>query len=155
MAIEHNSIADGERHEPKGIASASSGQVYIADGGGSGSWTDPKTQITLPLSIVIADVSTAETVYVAIPYAGTITGVWSILEGAIATGDATITVKNSAGTSMGTLTITQSGSAAGDVDSNTSLTNNAVTDADYITVETDGASTNTVKLWLTIELLRS
>jgi len=39
VAIEHNAIADGERHEPKGIASATANQVYIADGAGSGSWS--------------------------------------------------------------------------------------------------------------------
>jgi len=38
IAIEHNVIADGERHEPKGIASAASGQIYMADGASSGVW---------------------------------------------------------------------------------------------------------------------
>ena len=38
MAIEHSSIVDGERHEPTGIGSATSGQVYVADGAGSGVW---------------------------------------------------------------------------------------------------------------------
>lgn len=36
--IEHKDIPDGERHEPKGISGATSGQVYAADGAGSGSW---------------------------------------------------------------------------------------------------------------------
>lgn len=38
MAIEHDSIVDGERHEPKGVGLATSGQIYIADGAGSGVW---------------------------------------------------------------------------------------------------------------------
>ena len=38
MAIEHDSIADGERHEPKGISTASANQVYVSNGAGSGSW---------------------------------------------------------------------------------------------------------------------
>lgn len=37
--IEHSALTTGELHEPKGIASASSKQVYIADGTGSGTWT--------------------------------------------------------------------------------------------------------------------
>ncbi len=41
MAIEHNAIADGERHEPKGIASATANQVYVANGAGSGVWKTP------------------------------------------------------------------------------------------------------------------
>lgn len=40
MAIEHSTIVDGERHEPIGIDSAAAGQVYAADGGGSGSWSN-------------------------------------------------------------------------------------------------------------------
>lgn len=38
MAIEHDAISDGERHEPKGISSATVKQVYTSDGIGSGSW---------------------------------------------------------------------------------------------------------------------
>lgn len=36
--VQHASLTDPELHEPKGVASASSGQVYVADGAGSGSW---------------------------------------------------------------------------------------------------------------------
>lgn len=36
---EHVDIVDPEIHEPKGVASATSGQVYVADGAGSGAWT--------------------------------------------------------------------------------------------------------------------
>jgi len=39
MAIEHSSIGAGEIHEPKGAASALTGQVYVANGAGSGAWT--------------------------------------------------------------------------------------------------------------------
>ena len=38
MAIEHNIITDPDLHEPKGIASANSRNIYIADGAGSGIW---------------------------------------------------------------------------------------------------------------------
>lgn len=41
MAIEHDAIVDGERHEPKGISSATSGQVYVANGATSGTWQIP------------------------------------------------------------------------------------------------------------------
>lgn len=37
--VEHKNLTDPELHEPKGIATASSGQVYIANGSGSGTWT--------------------------------------------------------------------------------------------------------------------
>lgn len=40
MAIEHVDATDPEIHEPKGVAAATSSQVYLANGAGSGSWTD-------------------------------------------------------------------------------------------------------------------
>lgn len=36
--VQHSAITDPDIHEPKGIASASSGQVYVANGSNSGSW---------------------------------------------------------------------------------------------------------------------
>ena len=39
--VEHNSLAGSEVHEPKGIQNASSGQIYLANGTGSGNWTTP------------------------------------------------------------------------------------------------------------------
>lgn len=38
MAIEHKDIPDGQRHEPKGVSSALTGQVYVANGSNSGAW---------------------------------------------------------------------------------------------------------------------
>lgn len=40
MAIEHSDIVSSETHEPKGAAAAQAGEVYVANGAGSGSWTD-------------------------------------------------------------------------------------------------------------------
>lgn len=37
--IQHSSIPDGQRHEPKGISSATNKQVYVADGSASGAWS--------------------------------------------------------------------------------------------------------------------
>lgn len=39
MAIEHVDITDPNIHEPKGVAAASAGDAYVADGLGSGAWT--------------------------------------------------------------------------------------------------------------------
>lgn len=51
MAIEHDAIADGERHEPKGISTATSGHIYVADGLGSGSWSGELTPAFGQMSI--------------------------------------------------------------------------------------------------------
>lgn len=38
MAVQHSAITDPDIHEPKGAAAATTGQVYAADGVGSGDW---------------------------------------------------------------------------------------------------------------------
>jgi hypothetical protein len=37
--VNHSSLTDPYLHEPKGVAAAAAGDVYIADGAGSGSWS--------------------------------------------------------------------------------------------------------------------
>ena len=37
-------LTDPDIHEPKGVSGASSGQVYVADGAGSGDWTASQAQ---------------------------------------------------------------------------------------------------------------
>lgn len=36
--VQHSSLTGAELHEPKGADSASSGEVYVSDGAGSGAW---------------------------------------------------------------------------------------------------------------------
>ena len=38
MTIQHSALTGSDLHEPKGAATALSGQSYLADGAGSGSW---------------------------------------------------------------------------------------------------------------------
>ena len=153
--VNHSTLTDPYLHEPKGVATASSGDVYVADGAGSGSWTAKETLIELSLEGYLEDVSSVETVYVPIPFAGTISKVLTVLEASISSANSTVTVKNSAGSSMGTLTIAHSGSAAGDVDTLSPTSNNVVTADSFITVESDGASTNSAKLRFVVVLDRS
>lgn len=39
--IVHSQLTDPQLHEPKGVATASSGSLYFADGEGSGAWKVP------------------------------------------------------------------------------------------------------------------
>lgn len=148
---EHASLTDPNLHEPKGVAAADVNTVYVADGAGSGDWLP----LTYMVSGVIADISTAETVYIPIPYAGTVTKVTGVLAGVITLADSIVTVKNSAGVSMGTLTIANAGSGAGTVDILSPASNNTVSANSYITVETDGASTGAQKWWFIVTIERS
>lgn len=47
MSTQHASLTGADLHEPKGASSASSGQVYIADGLGSGVWTTVDSSLVL------------------------------------------------------------------------------------------------------------
>lgn len=40
---EHNALTGSQLHEPKGADSAASGTVYVSDGAGSGTWTNPSS----------------------------------------------------------------------------------------------------------------
>ncbi len=79
--------------------------------------------------------------YVPIPFGGTVSRVSSVIAGAITGADVVLTIKNSSAATMGTVTITQAGSAAGNVDFTNPSTNNTITDNDYILVQGDGGAT--------------
>jgi len=149
--VSHSTLTGADLHEPKGVASASNNEVYVANGSASGAWT----ALQYHAHGVIDNVSTSETVYIPMPYAGTVAKVVTVLEGTITGADATITVSNSAGSSMGTITVAYTSSAAGDVDTLAPASNNTVTADDYITIETDGGSTTAQKLWWTVVVDRS
>lgn len=153
--VNHSSLTDPYIHEPKGAASAAAGRVYVANGSGSGTWTAKETLVSETLTGYIEDVSSVETVHVPIPHAGTITKVITVLEGAIGSADATVTVKNGSAVSMGTLTISHTGSASGDIDVLNPTSNNVISAHTFLTVSSDGASTNQAKLRFTIVLDRS
>jgi hypothetical protein len=50
MAIEHDSIPNAELHEPKGADTATIGQIYVADGAGSGNWINTEGAKTVLVS---------------------------------------------------------------------------------------------------------
>ena len=144
--VNHSTLADQYLHEPKGVVSASSGDVYLANGYGSGTWTSRQSMLT----VQFANISTSSNLYVPMPYAGTVTKIQSVLSAAISGGDAVFTVTNSSGSSMGTLTITQSGSAAGDVDTLTPSSNNTVTAGTFIKIACNGGPSSHVEACIVI-----
>lgn len=86
------------------------------------------------------------------PIAGTIEKIYSVLNGgALATGDATLTGKIGAtAITTGALTITQVGSAAGDVDSAVPTAANVVAVGDVISFTVGGTNTGTRKANLSV-----
>ena len=105
------------------------------------------------ITAYLADVSTAGQIYVSPGFNGKIVNVYTALNAAITTANAGLTLKI-AGTAVtgGTITITQSGSAAGDVDSCTPTGANSFTSEQAIEIETDGSSDTTAAVMITLEL---
>lgn len=96
----------------------------------------------------IADISTAETCLMPMPK-GFLVRLAGVLQGAITVGDATITVKKNT-TSLGTITVANGSSAAGDWDELVS-DGAAIADfffdgvSDFLHIETNGGSTDAQK----------
>lgn len=101
---------------------------------------------TRQLTVIMDDISTAGSAFTVSPYAGTISKIQSVIDGAIITADAGITTEiGGAAITSGAITIANSGSAAGTVDSATPTAANTLAVGDALEVITDGASANTVR----------
>ena len=108
------------------------------------------------LTVDMSDISTASSVWVVAPYAGKIVKIYSVINGAITVGDAAITVElgGTAVTGAG-ITIANSGSAAGIVDSSTPTALNTVTAGQAIEIISNGGSTDTCRATFTVVIERS
>ena len=158
--VAHSTLTGANLHEPKGVATASVGQVYVADGAASGAWqkigtseldtTEIIDNLEFYMTALIDDVSTMDEIYVAIPHDCTLDKVITVLEGALTDADAVITVRDDADSSAGTITVAFTSSAAKDVDTLTPASNNVFSEDDVLTIETDGGSTGTQKLFITM-----
>jgi hypothetical protein len=98
-----------------------------------------------------ADASTAEIIYVPVPFSGNLVKIWSALEGAIGTADCVMAVGVGT-TDVGDVTVAYSGSAAGDVDSLVASTH--VDAGGWVKLNKAGASSNAVGLHVTLVIDR-
>lgn len=161
---EHNTLTGNSLHEPKGIDSAGTsdaGKVLTPSSSTAGEGELrflTESEVSGKIEYVVTtfvDVSTAGSVYVPVNFGGTVTGVRSVLHGAIATADVDLTCGvNGVAMTNGTITIAFSGSAAGDVDSASPSAGNTFSAGDYINITSDGASTNAVNATLMLTLTR-
>lgn len=147
MATEHVDIVDGERHEPKGADTALETQVYASDGSQSGAWRYQDAVLTVKMETI----ATAQSVWVVSPINGTIEVMRSVIDAALTTADEAITMEiGGIAVIGGGITITQSGSAAGDVDLNAPTSLNTVTAGQAIEIISAGNSGGTVDAVFTI-----
>jgi hypothetical protein len=101
-------------------------------------------KVLLTLDPISTKASDAQVVRVVSPVAGTVDKIYSVLNAALATGDATLTAAiNATPITSGVITITQAGSAAGDLDVATPSAAKTVAIGDVIKLTGGGASTAT------------
>ncbi len=103
----------------------------------------------------IANISTAGSTFVAVPDGGRIIKILTSIKNAITTADAALSFEIG-GTAVtgGGITVTQSGSAAGDVDTAEPTAANAVNEGDAIEMITNGGSSTTCECQVTFVIRR-
>lgn len=171
MATEHKDITDPEIHEIKDASTAASGEIPIADGAGSHTWgkagldsidlptlyadiEDSLDDATIDIAryywvpVIIEDISTPDKILIPVPDSVTFQSARLVLGGAITVGNAAISFKDGSGNSMGSaVTVTFASSAQGDSYTFTPSSNNVLTGPTYMSIETDGGSTDAQRLY--------
>jgi hypothetical protein len=102
---------------------------------------------------ILENLGTESTVYFAIPVTGTVFEIYSVLDGAITSANETLRFDVNGTEQSDTITITQSGSAAGDVDSATGLSY-SITAGQMLAVGTTGSSGADVNATITVRIRR-
>lgn len=132
---------DGTPFHKSYLVSSNNGTTVGITAGTTATFTERVVLCYNGLSSKASDAAVAR--FVA-PYAGTITKVYTVLNGALATANATFTTAiGGVGVTNGVVTAIQSGSAAGDVASATPSAARTVAAGDLITVTGGGGSTAT------------
>lgn len=107
----------------------------------------------LLLSVQMTDVSAPTTLLVAPGFTGRIRRATSVLGGAITVADSNLKLQiNTTDVTGGAWVVAQSGSAAGDIDQAIPTALNVFQATDHIRIVSDGASTTTATLGVTLEL---
>ena len=105
------------------------------------------------ITVQIEDISTAGQKYVAPGFRGRIRRAHATINGAITSADAVLSLKiGGVAVGGGTITVANAGSAAGSVSSCIPTAANSFTESDAIEVETNGASSGTVEVVITLEV---
>lgn len=107
------------------------------------------------LTTYLADVSTASSAFIAVPstLSGEIVEIATVLGGAISVANATVTAEiNGTAVTGSSITVAYSGSAAGDRDVAKPTAARSVTGGHNIEIISDGGSTGTAPLYVTVAI---
>lgn len=107
------------------------------------------------LTTKVTDISTAGSTFVTAPDSGNVVKIYTSIKNAISVADAALTFEIG-GTAMtnSAITVTQSGSAAGDVDSSTPSALNRIEEGSAIEIISDGGSTTACECVITFVIRR-
>ena len=162
---EHNTLTGAGLHEPLGIdtaATSDAGKVITPDSVTANTGTLRnlvESEINSKTAFITArfdDIGNISNIYIPMEFAGTVTNCRSVIDAALATADTTLQLKvNGTNMTNGLITITQSGSAAGDIDSATPTAANTLTAGQYIQVTSNTGTTGTVNVVLMFTISRT
>lgn len=107
------------------------------------------------LTARLDDVSAASSVNIAVPDDGKIIKIISVLGGAITSANSSVTTSiNGTAVTGGGFTVAHSGSASGDIDTAEPTAANNVSEGQFITITSDGGSSTTQPLDITVIIRR-
>jgi len=143
--MEHRNLTGDSLHEPKGVESATAGQVYVANGTGSGTWQDRLNGIinlnTYGLGGRIDSISDVSSAFFVIPQKANLTKIYGVLSAAITGANSVITIYKNSIAQTPTLTVPFTGSGPGVSQTFSISPNIAVLEGDIIELRSDGGST--------------
>jgi hypothetical protein len=149
MAL-HKDLTGADLHEPKGITSATLGQVYVADGAGSGAWTSKNGDIlnanTYSLNGTIDDLGTAgSSCFFYVQQKSQMTKLAAVTYAALTGANAVLTIYINGVLFADSLTVPFTGSSTGGNAFTSIVTANTITAGSVIEVRSDGGPSNAVK----------
>ena len=154
---QHKDLTGAELHEPKGADSASDGDVYVANGAGSGAWTAIYSGIIALNQYFqtsrMDDISAVNNrVFFDTPVQSEIVSLSAILDGAVTTGDATLSIYVNGVLFTDTLVVPFASSTVGTRASMAAITANTVSAGSVIEVRSNGGCDTTQKAYITLGL---
>lgn len=149
MAL-HKDLTGADLHEPKGISSATVGQVYIANGSGTGAWTSKNADIlnanTFQLTEEIDDLGTASSsCFFYVHQKSQMTKLACVTAAALTGANAVLTIYINGVLFADSLTVPFTGSSAGGSAVTNIGTANTITAGSVIEIRSDGGPSNSVK----------
>lgn len=154
--VQHSTLSGADLHEPKGVEIAALGSVYVANGGGSGSWvnknSDNKLFNTYTLQSTIADIGTAnDKCYFFIEKASSLTRLTSITYSSF-TDNSILSIYINGVLFADDLTCVAAGSSAGGDDTVVVTTPNSIPALSVVEVRSDGGTSTVAKAEIFLSL---